>query len=247
MLTTGKAAGICSVTSDTVLKWIKSGIIPGTRTAGGHYRIDQKDLAHFAHKNTVAPNNDALIRRDGNKTPCWEFNAIKGKVNERCFKCIVYLSKAEKCFVMAALGKRAGHQKIFCETSCEKCRYFSYANGMLKVLIVSRNWEQYKFCKTAGDCNIDIRFACCGYEVATMVQHFNADAVLFDETLPEPDLHELVNHLRKDTLLSSIRILFITKGSMRRESLPAGIDSVLKAPFSIPELKRSFFSFKGKK
>ena len=42
--TTGQAARLCSVTPDTVLKWIKAGRIEAQRTAGGHYRISPQEL-----------------------------------------------------------------------------------------------------------------------------------------------------------------------------------------------------------
>ena len=42
--TTGKAAPLCSVKPDTVLKWIKKGVLPATRTVGGHYRVEEQDL-----------------------------------------------------------------------------------------------------------------------------------------------------------------------------------------------------------
>ena len=38
-LTTGEAAAIFDVDSDTVLRWINAGEIPAIRTPGGHYRI----------------------------------------------------------------------------------------------------------------------------------------------------------------------------------------------------------------
>ena len=44
LLTTGKAALLCSVKPDTVLKWIKKGVLPATRTVGGHYRVEEQDL-----------------------------------------------------------------------------------------------------------------------------------------------------------------------------------------------------------
>ena len=34
-LSTGQAAGICSVSPDTILKWIRSGKLPARKTAGG--------------------------------------------------------------------------------------------------------------------------------------------------------------------------------------------------------------------
>lgn len=247
ILTTGEAATMCSVTPDTVLKWIKSGKIAGNRTAGGHYRINKKSLSLFVPNIAETPPDSAPAPEDDNKIPCWEFNATGGTINERCFQCIVYTSRTKRCYVMAALGKRAGHQNLFCKTSCEKCRYFSYVNGALKVLIISRNWKQYKICKTAAACHIDIRFACCGYEVSSIVQHFNPDAVLFDDTLESGDLHELAGHLKKDPRLSKLRVLFVSRSRTRNQTLPREIDAVLSAPLSIPELKRCFFSFKEKK
>jgi len=44
MFSTGKVARLLSVTPDTVLKWIKSGQLRARRTAGGHYRVAQRDL-----------------------------------------------------------------------------------------------------------------------------------------------------------------------------------------------------------
>jgi excisionase family DNA binding protein len=46
-ITTGQAASLCSVTPDTVLKWIKAGKIPASRTPGGHYRISRSDVEQF--------------------------------------------------------------------------------------------------------------------------------------------------------------------------------------------------------
>ena len=44
-LSTGEVARLCSVNPDTVLKWIKKGQLAATRTAGGHYRIEEHHLA----------------------------------------------------------------------------------------------------------------------------------------------------------------------------------------------------------
>ena len=44
LLTTGQAAKLCEVVPDTILKWIRKGRLRGTRTAGGHYRINPRDL-----------------------------------------------------------------------------------------------------------------------------------------------------------------------------------------------------------
>ena len=53
-LSTGAAARLCSVNPDTVLKWIKKGRLPATRTVGGHYRIEEQDLAALIPAHAVS-------------------------------------------------------------------------------------------------------------------------------------------------------------------------------------------------
>ena len=52
-LTTGEAAGLCSVKPDTVLKWIKKGQLRAAKTAGGHHRIEYRDLRYFLQAHRV--------------------------------------------------------------------------------------------------------------------------------------------------------------------------------------------------
>ena len=47
VLTTGQAAKLCAVSTDTVLKWIRKGRLKAFRTAGGHCRINRPDLQEW--------------------------------------------------------------------------------------------------------------------------------------------------------------------------------------------------------
>ena len=78
---------------------------------------------------------------------------------------------------------------------------FYMQKNILKVLIVSKDWKPYKFCKTTGDCHIDVRFACCGYEISTVLQQFHPDAVALDYSLAPSELQELSSHLKNDARL----------------------------------------------
>ena len=62
LLTTGKAARLCSVKPDTVLKWIKKGVLPATRTVGGHYRVEEQDLLLVLSQDD---GSETRTRRDG--------------------------------------------------------------------------------------------------------------------------------------------------------------------------------------
>lgn len=84
ILTTGQAARLCSVTPDTILKWIKSGRLEAHRTAGGHYRIKRR---HLSDLELVPP-------RPRNFSYCWEFYSSDGSIQAKCKNCVVYRTRA---------------------------------------------------------------------------------------------------------------------------------------------------------
>jgi excisionase family DNA binding protein len=90
-VTTGEAAELCGVTSDTILKWIKSGKLHAAKTAGGHHRMRRKTLAPYL---AVIERSDA----DNGKSQknsfliCWQYYANKNGIRSKCKKCPVYLA-----------------------------------------------------------------------------------------------------------------------------------------------------------
>src|SRR5210317_2362282 len=108
-LSTGEAAAIFDVDSDTVLRWIKTGEIPAIRTPGGHYRI---------HKNVFL---SKLLRiEDESRTDlsyCWEYNSDSGNIHNECIECIVYKSKTRRCYELSKLPVQIGHAKLNCSES----------------------------------------------------------------------------------------------------------------------------------
>jgi excisionase family DNA binding protein len=113
-LTTGQAAEYCFVTSDTIANWIRSGLLPAQRTAGGQYRILAEDLLAFMTAKGMR--TDALREEADARVPCWEFHA-----NEtRCDECIVRHLKALDCF------KVMGMRSSVCRPNrdCTDCEYF---------------------------------------------------------------------------------------------------------------------------
>src|SRR5512140_1872369 len=94
-LSTGEAAALCSVNPDTVLKWIKKGRLPATRTPGGHYRIEEHDLAALVppHARTALVGSEPLANNQ-RVLRCWEFLNRPGVVRDECRKCVVYQIRA---------------------------------------------------------------------------------------------------------------------------------------------------------
>jgi excisionase family DNA binding protein len=50
LYSTFQAAKVLGVSPDTVLKWIKAGKLPASRTLGGHYRIRRDTIAELLSK-----------------------------------------------------------------------------------------------------------------------------------------------------------------------------------------------------
>lgn len=120
-LTTGEAAAIFDVDPDTVLRWIKSGEIPAIRTPGGHYRIDRNVFLTKMVEDTPTE----MKNETRSALPyCWEFNSESGIIRSECKECIVYKSRTSRCYELSKLPVPAGHAKLFCSESCNKCHYF---------------------------------------------------------------------------------------------------------------------------
>ena len=117
-LTTGQAAALCSVTADTVLKWVKSGRLPAIRTPGGHCRIHRVALFGFLADN--APKG-----RERRYQFCWEFNAKSGETRPVCRSCLVYRSRATRCYVLAREVEGEGRVKLRCSTPCTECDFYN--------------------------------------------------------------------------------------------------------------------------
>ena len=122
-ISTGKAAKCLSVSPDTVLKWVKRGLVPAVKTAGGHYRISEENVQSML----CSAGEDICPDRAGESLPfvhCWEFFARGGQTKEGCRQCLVYLAQADKCYEMSKLPAGCGFQGTFCKASCEECPYY---------------------------------------------------------------------------------------------------------------------------
>ena len=120
-ITTGEAAAIFDVDSDSILRWIKSGEIPAIRTPGGHYRINRNVFLTKMIKDT-SPKEE--YETQSASSYCWEYNSQAGKVRDGCKVCIVYKSQANRCYELCKLPDSIGHAKLFCSESCKDCSYF---------------------------------------------------------------------------------------------------------------------------
>ena len=235
LLTTGQAARICAVTPDTILKWLKKGRLSGVRTAGGHYRIERRELERLAVLPCPAVGPSQPISGDLQGMRCWEYLSDRGAVRENCRQCVVFRVRASRCFLMAGLGSEVGHARQFCQSSCEDCVYYRRVRGVAtNVLVVTSDDELAG--RLTGEENKDmtLRFAHNAYEASAIISEFRpAFAVIDVECVPEGDA-ELVDSLATDPRVPGLKIIIVVPSGMtpwkRRRPKKNLVVSVLEKP-----------------
>ena len=207
-LTTGQAARLCSVTSDTVLKWIKKGSLKAVRTAGGHYRIRRQDLAPLLTLGRTSRSLADTTSGAPQQLRCWEYFSRAGAIREECEACAVYRARASRCFRMAMMGPDIGHARQFCQTSCEDCVYFQRLSGHpTNVLVVTSDPALVQRLKSRESERMELRFARNAYEASAVVQSFLPGfAVVDQDAFPDGDFG-LLESLANDPRLPGLKII----------------------------------------
>jgi excisionase family DNA binding protein len=197
LLTTGQAAKLCSVTPDTVLKWIKKGRLLATRTAGGHFRVARQDLrpfmafrsAHGEEPGTGArrPDDPAGIAVGAPEVHCWDFLSRDGEILEDCKQCVVYRVRASRCFLLAGMETLEGHSRHFCKGSCDDCVYFRRISGSARqILFITGDEEVASRLDRYDGEGFLLRIARNGYEASAILQDYRPAAIILDvEGLPD--------------------------------------------------------------
>jgi excisionase family DNA binding protein len=242
LLTTGQAAKLCSVTPDTVLKWIKRGRISAKRTAGGHYRIERRALEPLI----VSPHPAGcasweLADRDPEGLHCWEYLSDRGTVRDQCRQCVVYRVRAARCFLMAGLEPEVGHAREFCQGTCEECVYYRWVKGLLtNVLVITPDEDLIERLLGEESKNITLRVARGAYEASAIVQNFQAAFIVVDEAVLTAGNGGLLESLAGDSRLPGVKIILgVRDGAGRTRRSEAGSDgvwSVIEKPFGLPQI-----------
>lgn len=239
LLSTGQAARLCSVTPDTVLKWIKRGRLVGARTAGGHYRIHRRHLEHLMTgpgPGDPAPARPPACNQDGLR--CWDFLSDRGAIRDDCHACVVYRVRAARCFLVARLEQDIGHARRFCQGSCDACAYYRRVNGLAtNVLFVTADQTLIDCLGQDGDSTITLRIAGNMYEAAVVIEAFRpALAVIDVACLPGGD-SGLLDALATDPRVPGLGVILVVPAGMktraRRRWTSDLIIDVLEKPFGV--------------
>lgn len=237
-LTTGQAAIRCSVSPDTVLKWIRAGILPARRTAGGHHRIDERDLERFLDQ------PDASTKEAPRPTPkrqvryCWEYNG-NGKLLPGCKECAVYLMRAQRCYEVAKLAPDASHPKTFCKKTCEECDYFKQVQEQsTNVLVVTDDLKLTDELKnTAGEAGFNVEIADCEYTCSSKVTNFRPDYAIVDCSLGPNTSRDITKHLNEDPRVPFVKVVLAGNEGEFPNECEKVVFARIKRPFGIEDIR----------
>jgi excisionase family DNA binding protein len=242
-LTTGQAARLCSVTPDTILKWIKRGRLAGTRTAGGHYRVERRDLEPYIPAAEQADQRAAQnVRARAARFPhCWELFTDNGTVREDCEQCVVYKVGAERCFVMAGLGVEVGHSRHFCQSSCDECVYYRRVQGLATdVLLITPDDNLIHKLSADEHERVSLRFAHGGYEASAILHDFRPAFVAIDVELLLNGEAGLLESLSADARIPGMRVILLATPGIPPQEVSrlknGDVVGVLRKPFSAQDI-----------
>ena len=211
LLTTGEVAKLCGVTPNAVLKWIKKGKLPATRTPGGHYRVSRETCAQLGLCEPVVEKRDlsGVARTESGQPRCWEFYGSHGLPREECRACVVYQARAQNCYALAGLGQEAGHKLSFCATECAECAFYRARQDLaIPMLVITPDAAlAQRLERNIDGAKVTLRFAKSGYESSIVVGAFRPAIVVMDSGIPEVREGQLAKSMQQDDRIPGAMII----------------------------------------
>jgi excisionase family DNA binding protein len=236
LFSTGEAARLCSVKPDTVLKWIKKGILPATRTLGGHFRVHEEDLIRILSQKSGEGIPTEETKLCSRPMRCWEY--MNNGPGTECHDCVVYKTHASWCFRMASLVKGAGHGKRFCAGVCPECPYYRRVHGLpANVLLISQDEDLIQELATSRNEAVTFRFARRGNDASAIIAVFRPAVVVFDQAILEDVGMALLDALANDPKIRGARmVVAIRKGSLGLRVYNRVVYATIEEPFDADEI-----------
>ncbi len=242
LLTTGEVARLFGVTPDAVLKWVKKGRLPATRTAGGHYRISREACAALGR--TASPSDEsragAEVRpeREPFAPRCWEYFGRPGDPPEACRNCLVYQARVQHCYMLAELGEDAGHRCAFCRTDCIDCPFYRASYGLATTVVVITRDEALtrKLRRRIAPSKVSLHFARTGYDSSTLIGTLRPAVVVLDSDLAEVSEGSLAESISSDDRIPGVTVVIAQRHgdeeTVRKLAMPT-----IPAPFTAERIE----------
>jgi excisionase family DNA binding protein len=238
MLSTGKVAQLCSVKPDTVLKWIKKGRVAATRTAGGHYRVDETALTAILSPSPPAQANVAEPVESVRPLRCWEY--MGGTNSEHCKACVVFRTHTTWCFELVKVLRGTGHEKVLCPGSCQDCPYYRRVHHLpTNVLVITRDETLIQHLAKRNNGCVAFRYARTGYDASAIISVFRPALVVLDPTVANGGLVELAEALTGDERTPGVRILVALREDDAVPELKSpAISGTIRSPFCCTDISQ---------
>ena len=234
IITTGQAASLCSVTRNTVFKWIQSGHLAARRTAGGHHRIDRRDLEKLmAGSARALPSSNPGAEKFKYRY-CWEYNG-NGKTKDACLNCAVYELRALRCYEVAKLAPDAHHPKVYCNQNCNECSYFQEMHGKrVNVLVVTDDKAlSYDLLAQADEARFNLEITDCEYNCSAVINHFKPDFVIIDSNLGLKVTQQMSSHIMRDPRIPYVRVIIAGRSNDFPHECDREVFARMTRPFDI--------------
>ncbi len=238
-LTTTQAAKLLSVSSDTVLKWVRAGKLASYRTPGGHCRIPSNAVDGLLPENTVGQQQMLPSPEVPPIQYCWEYNSATGELNEDCRDCIVYQSRARRCYEFRDVPEEFGYLRLHCKSTCDECDYYQVVKEQgVNVLLITRSTTLIDRLndQDTGD-RFHLRFATSEYETSATIEGFRPDYVVVDCSLGIRKAKNICDHLVADSRIPVTRLILASKDERATRDCGHEIMGWLRKPFNIQHLR----------
>jgi excisionase family DNA binding protein len=239
LLTTGQAAALCSVTRNAVFKWIQSGYLAAFRTAGGHHRIDRRELERIMNTPSPFPPKTAShTPKVSRRQYCWEYNG-NGKVQNACLNCAVYTLRALRCYEVAKLAPEAHHPKLYCRERCEDCDYFQEMHGKTSNVLVVTNDASLasNLISEADGAGFNLEITDCEYSCSAIIDHFKPDFVIVDCILGRQVSRQISHHIQKDPRIPYVRVIFAGSREDFTRKCNREVFAQISRPFDVKDIE----------
>ncbi|MBF0104664.1 MAG: helix-turn-helix domain-containing protein [Deltaproteobacteria bacterium] len=239
---TGQAARLCSVTPDTVLKWIKAKKIEAVCTAGGHYRIPRETVAALVpnqFQDTDAPLTKQKLKSRRHFQFCWEHFARQGDLSKDCLKCIVYKSRCMRCWEVSSLSSEHGFSGIYCKTSCDQCTYKNDMRSQpYNIMIITNNKALKSALVEEGESTrFVVRFSSTEYECSGLIDQFRPDYAVIDcAGFKKNRCEEWCESLLGDPRIPEMKIILAKNSRQKFSDKNKRIIKVIANPFNAGDL-----------
>lgn len=230
-ISTGKAARLCGVTPDTVLKWIKKGIVEVIRTAGGHFRVDEESLKPYL-LTRKSPLDHQISKTPGAVTYCWNFTESRSG-GQLCRECSVLEKRSELCYEDAGTDSDS-----FCVPSCSDCEFFEYIDSdTTNILVITDRKNLIDTLLSEKSSKLSLRFSCTGYETAALVQDYRPDVIVVDDTMELFRTEDIMRYLAADSRIRGVQLVLGIIDTPAKLATGDKICAWINLPFTMRDLE----------